>query len=125
VKHICRLPFEQWPDPVMRAFNKLNHDVYVLMQGPSEFGIAGLLTTWDRSKDLPKIAVPTLVVGAQYDTMDPEHMKWMSTQVQQGSYLYCPNGSHLSMYDDQETYIQGVIKFIIAVDAGEKTVALP
>lgn len=125
VQHILRLPIEQWPDPVTRAFDKTNHDVYVLMQGPSEFGIAGRLANWDRSKDLHKITVPTLVVGAEHDTMDPEHMKWMSTQVQHGSYLYCPNGSHMCMYDDQYAYMQGVIKFIKAVDAGNKTVPLP
>lgn len=124
VRHVLRLPLEQWPDPVLRSFNKMNQEVYVLMQGPSEFGIAGRLAQWNRSKDLSKIAVPTLIIGAQYDTMDPEHMKWMSTQVQNGSYLYCPNGSHMSMWDDQETYMRGVIKFVKAIDAGSKTVLL-
>ena len=39
-------------------------------------------------------------------------MEWVSAQVQNGSYLYCPKGSHLAMYDDQETYFAGLIKFI-------------
>ena len=120
-KHILRLP--DWPDPVMRAFNKLNQEVYVIMQGPSEFGISGRLEKWDRRKELPQIAVPTLTIGAQHDTMDPEHMKWMSAQVQNGSYLYCPNGSHMAMWDDQQTYAQGLVKFIKAVEAGKKSVA--
>jgi proline iminopeptidase len=64
--------------------------------------------------------VPTLVIGAKHDTMDPEHMEWMSTQVRNGSYLSCPNGSHMCMYDDQETYMSGLTKFIKAVDAGKK-----
>jgi proline iminopeptidase len=29
-----------------------------------------------------------------------------------GSYLYCPNGSHLAMYDDQETYFAGLTAFL-------------
>ena len=33
-------------------------------------------------------------------------------------YLYCPNGSHLSMWDDQQVFMTGVIKFIHDVDAG-------
>jgi Predicted hydrolases or acyltransferases (alpha/beta hydrolase superfamily) len=73
---------------------------------------------WDRKKDLPSIKVPTLTIGAQHDTMDPEHMKWMATQVQQGRNLYCPNGSHLSMWDDQENYFLGLIRFLKDVDAG-------
>jgi len=50
--------------------------------------------------------------------MDPEHMKWMATQVQQGRFLYCPNGSHLSMWDDQEHYFPGIIAFMFDVDDG-------
>lgn len=109
-KHICRL--QKWPEPVVRSFRHLNKEIYTMMQGPSEFGISGRLANWDRKADLPKIVVPTLTIGGKYDTMDPEHMKWMSTQVKNGSYLYCPNGSHMSMYDDQQTYMKGVIDWI-------------
>jgi len=118
MKHICRLP--EWPYPVNRAFARLNEEIYVIMQGPSEFGISGRLEKWDRKADLKNIAAPTLVIGARYDTMDPEHMEWISKQVPNGSYLFCPNGSHMCMYDDQETYVSGLIKFIKAVDAGKK-----
>ena len=119
-KHICRL--EEWPDAVNRAFAKLNKQVYVLMQGPSEFGASGRLEKWDRKADLGKITVPTLVIGATHDTMDPEHMRWVSTQVKRGSFLLCPNGSHLSMWDDQRTYASGLVKFLKAVDEGKATV---
>ena len=115
-QHLCRLP--EWPDPLMRSIKHLNEEVYVMMQGPSEFKVGGRLITWDRKADLPKIKVPTLTVGAQFDTMDPEHMKWMSTQVQNGRYLYCPNGSHCAFWDDQPNYFPGVIKFIRDVDEG-------
>ena len=122
MKHICRL--EEWPDPVNRAFARLNQEIYVTMQGPSEFGISGRLENWDRKADLKSIAVPTLVIGAKHDTMDPEHMQWMSKQVQNGSYLYCTNGSHICMYDDQDTYLNGLIKFIKAIDEGKKHIDL-
>jgi proline iminopeptidase len=118
-KHILRMPFAQWPDPVLRAFNDANEHIYTLMQGPSEMGASGRLENWDRSADLGQINVPTLTVGARYGTMDPEYMKWMAGQVQDGRYLYCPNGSHLAIYDDQQTYMHGVIQFIEDVDAGK------
>jgi len=38
--------------------------------------------------------------------------------VQKGRYRYCPNGSHMAMYDDQKTYFEGVIKFIRDVNSG-------
>jgi len=99
----------------------MNPEVYVYMQGPSEFGITSdaTLSSWDISGELPRISVPTLVIGATYDTMDPLHMEWMSEQVQNGRFLLCPNGSHLSQYDDQKTYMAGVIQFLRDLDKGE------
>ncbi len=119
VYHVLRMPPEQWPDPATRAFKHINPAVYVLMQGPSELGASGKLSDWDRTADLGRLAVPTLVIGAQYDTMDPAHMEWMAGQVQKGRYLYCPEGSHMSMYDDQKTYYDGLIRFIKDVDTGQ------
>ncbi len=111
-KHILRRPAAEWPDPVNRAFAHLNDKIYVPMQGPSELGASGKLANWDRSRDLAKIAVPTLVIGAEHDSMDPKHMEWMSKQLPKGEYLHCPNGSHMDMYDDQETYMKGLIAFL-------------
>jgi proline iminopeptidase len=117
-RHILRMPADQWPDPVNRAFKHLNPKVYVPMQGPSELGASGKLLNWDRTADLKNITVPTLAIGAQYDTMDPKHMEWMSQQMPKGRYLYCPSGSHLATYDDQRTYMTGLARFIKDVDSG-------
>ena len=45
-------------------------------------------------------------------TMDPKAMEWQAKAVQNGQFLYCPNGSHLSMWDDQAVFMGGIIKFI-------------
>jgi len=112
VHHVLRMPVDQWPDPVNRAFSKINKSIYVPLQGPSELGLSGLLEQWDRTADLAKISVPTLTIGAEHDTMDPKHMEWMAGQFPRGRYLYCPGGSHMAMYDAQEAYAQGLISFI-------------
>lgn len=114
-QHVMRAPFADWPNGVARAIAHVNPDIYVPMQGPSELGASGKLEKWDRTADLAKIAVPTLVIGAGHDTMDPAHMEWMSKQFPKGEYLFCPNGSHMSMYDDQRTYVDGVISFLKGV----------
>ncbi len=109
-KHICRL--DPWPEPITRSFGHFNQTVYEYMQGPSEFVPGGILkdwTVWDR---LQEISTPTLMIGAKYDSMNPEEMKEMSQLVQNGKYLYCPNGSHLAQWDDQEVYMTGVVSFI-------------
>ena len=72
VHHVLRMPFAEWPDPVMRGFAHINQQIYVKMQGPSELGLSGTLEDWDRTEELATIRVPTLVIGATHDTMDPE-----------------------------------------------------
>ena len=109
-KHICRL--EVWPEPLTRMFSHLNNELYVIMQGPSEFGVAGKLINWDVSNELKNIKLPSLVIGATYDTMDPVYMEWMSKQLPRGEFLLCKNGSHCCMYDDQLTYMNGLISFM-------------
>ena len=116
--HLLRMPAADWPDPVLRSFARLNRKVYVPMQGPSEMGASGVLGQWDRTKDLGRITVPTLSIGATYDTMDPKHMEWMSKQLPHGRFLLCPKGSHLALYDDQKVWMEGVVKFMKDVDAG-------
>ena len=119
-EHILRFPLAQWPESINRAFKHLNPNVYVYMQGPSEFGITGdaSLKDWDITSKLKTLTVPTLAIGSKYDTMDPEHMKLISKEVKNGRFLFCPNGSHLSQYDDQEHYFPGIIQFLRDVDNG-------
>ncbi len=115
-EHLLRLPPEKWPNSVMRTFATLNKKVYVPMQGPSELGASGILANWDRTDDLKNITVPTLVIGAKYDTMDPAWMEKMSKLLPHGSYLYCPNSGHFAQYTDQPLYMQGIIDFLRDTD---------
>jgi proline iminopeptidase len=121
VHHVLRMPVEQWPDPVNRAFAKINKSIYVPLQGPSELGASGKLEQWDRTADLKDIDVPALTIGARYDTMDPKHMEWMAGQLARGRYLHCPEGSHMAMYDDQATYFEGLTRFLQATSTFAST----
>jgi len=115
IHHVLRIPAADWPDPVQRGFAHINPAIYVSMQGPSELGISAdaKLARWDRTEELASIEVPTLVIGAEHDTMDPAHMEMMAARLPAGRYLYCPDGSHLAMYDDQQTYFAGLIDFLL------------
>ncbi len=115
--HICRIP--EWPEPLLRSLAHLNLPVYEYMQGPSEFAPGGILKDWSVWDRLGEIEVPTLMVGAAHDSMNPVEMEEMSGLVQRGRYLFCPNGSHLAMWDDQEVFMGGVIDFIHDVHGGE------
>lgn len=119
-EHVLRMPSDKWPEPVQRSFKHLNQQVYVTMQGQSEFGTSqgANLSTWDVKARLPELKVPTLAIGAEHDTMDPAQMKYLAEHVQHGRYHYCPNGSHMALYDDQQTYFQGLTQFILDVNQG-------
>ena len=118
-EHVLRMPLEEWPKSISLMFQHLNPQIYVYMQGPSEFGITdeASLSRWDISNRLKEIKVPSLMVGAKHDTMDPEYMEWMATEVQNGRSV-TTNGSHCSQFDDPENFFNGIITFIKDVDGG-------
>jgi proline iminopeptidase len=119
VKHVLHLPMTEWPEFINRAFLHLNPNIYIYMQGYSEFGVTGNATLkgWDVSTRLNELKIPTLMIGGKYDTMDPKYMEWMSTEVQNGRSL-TTNGAHLSQYDDADNYFAGLIQFIKDVNDG-------
>jgi proline iminopeptidase len=114
VHHVLRMPAADWPDPVQRSFAHINLAIYVPMQGPSELGSSpdARLAHWDRTAELASIDVPAMVIGARHDTMNPAHMEMMAGRLPRGRYLYCPDGSHMAMYDDQQVYFTGLIGFL-------------
>ena len=113
--HVLRKPMASWPTCVLDSLGHVNKEMYVYMQGPSEFGISGTLAKWNRFEDLGKIEVPTLVIGAQHDTMDPRYMERMAGKLPRGSYLHCPEGSHMAMWDDPKAYHEGLRRFIDSI----------
>ncbi len=115
-QHILRKPAKDWPEPVLRSFKHINQPVYEILQGPSEFVPGGRLVGWECWTRLKKLSIPTLMIGSRYDTMNPEEMEEMSKLMPKGQYLYCPNGGHLSMWDAQQEYYPGIVRFIKEVD---------
>jgi len=51
-----------------------------------------------------------------YDEMNPEDMKREGRLIPNSRTYLCPNGSHMSMYDDQQNYFTSLIGFIKDVD---------
>ena len=115
-QHLVRL--DPWPEPVTRAFKKFNGKIYNIMQGPNEFVITGNFKKWDRWADLPKIKVPTLIIAGEKGTMNPDDIRRMGKLIPR-SRVVITKGSHLEMYDDQQTYFRELVKFIKDVEAGK------
>lgn len=109
-KHICRL--DPWPENIGRSLRFANPKIYNVMQGPNEFVITGTLKNWDRTPDLARIKTRTLVMGARYDTMDPDEMRRTASAIPGARAVISETGSHLAMYDDQEWYFRQLIQFL-------------
>ncbi|MFT8977520.1 MULTISPECIES: proline iminopeptidase-family hydrolase [Liquorilactobacillus] len=113
-KCICRVV--PWPDAVNRSFEHTNEQVYNTLQGPTEFTITGSLKNWSIRDRLSQLKMPTLVLGAKYDSMDPKVIKDMVNRIPNASVHICPKGSHFSIFDDQKDYFKAILSFISSVE---------
>lgn len=113
-KYLCRL--ETWPEPLLRTFRHLNKQVYNTIQGPNEFIVVGNFKGWDRWKEISQIKTPTLLISGRFDTMNPKDIEKMGTLIPHSKVKICEKGSHLSMYDDQETYFKELHHFLKNVE---------
>ena len=113
-KFVLGMPMNDLPEAISGFIANLNHQVYGYMNGPSEFTCVGTLKDWDVKDQLKEIKVPTLVIGSTNNTMDPEQMKWMASEMQNGEYLHC-EGSHSTMWNTPETYFAGLKDFLLKI----------
>jgi proline iminopeptidase len=113
--HICRVV--PWPEPVQRMFDHLATPVYNTMQGNNEFVVTGTFKDWDRWADLHRITAPTLISVGAHDSMSVADIQEMGRRIPNSRVDVCPNGSHLSFWDDQEHYFPALIKFVQDVEA--------
>ena len=110
---LCRL--QPWPEPVTRAIRLHNEKIYNQMQGKSEFEVTGNLKDWERWDRLHEIKVKTLTIGSTYDEMDPADMRKMAALMPYAVSAICPNGSHMTMWDDQAVYFHHLLAFLTSV----------
>jgi proline iminopeptidase len=83
----------------------MNQSFYVTHE-MREVYVSGKLLNWNRARPAEAM-VPVLSIGGKHDTMDPEHSAY--SRVQHGTVSSVLNGSHMSFYDDQFTYMRGLI----------------
>ena len=118
-RHICRL--DPWPEPLDRMHTHQATSVYHTMQGHNEFVVTGTFRDWNRWDDLYRFTVPTLLSVGRHDTMRPADIEEMGRRMPVSRVSVCENGSHLSMWDDPDTYFTALKTFLREVEAGTFT----
>lgn len=121
--HICRIV--PWPEPVARMFGHMATPVYNTMQGDNEFVVTGNFADWNRWADLHRITVPTLLSVGRHDSMNPGDIEEMGRLMPNARVSICENGSHLSMWDDSQTYFTALKDFLRDVEDGSFTAQQP
>lgn len=118
-KHVFRLKRRPaWAPP--RILNYHGEKVYQYMWGPSEFCATGTLKTYDRSKDLSKIKVPTLFIVGQYDEATPETAKQFSRKIK-GSEVSVIKGASHSVFTEKPKEAQKKLSaFLEKIERGMK-----
>jgi len=111
-RHLCRVvPF---PDFVQRSFAKLDQypEVYLTMNGPSEFYVVGTLKNWDVRAQLGQINAPTLITSGKYDEATPVIMDSVHTGIRGSQWVLFENSAHLAHAEEPERYMQILGDFI-------------
>jgi proline-specific peptidase len=107
---------QPWSAEIEKSFADLNPDVYVYMQGPSEFTITGTLKDYDVTDRLKEITVPTLFTVGQYDEVRLDSVRFYQSLVPGSRFAVIENAAHLTMQDEPERYVQVLREFLHEVE---------
>jgi len=115
-RHLCRL--DPWPEFVGRTFEKLvqEPEVYLTMNGPSEFFVTGVLKDWDIVDRLAEIRVPTLITSGRYDEVTPEVMETVHRGIPGSEWVLFENSSHMAPIEEPQRYMQVLNQFLSRVE---------
>lgn len=112
-RHVIRLsPF---PEHVKHSFASLGQ-VYLTMNGPSEFHVTGVLRDWQQIDRLHEIHVPTLITSGRYDESTPLINETMRKNIKESKWILFEHSAHMAHIEEQKAYQQTVETFIERVE---------
>ena len=115
-RHLCRL--DPWPDCVVKSMSQMPNQIYLTMNGPTEFDVIGTLRTWDRTADLGRITIPTLVTVGRYDEIPPSCAQTIVDGIAGAKLEIFEQSGHMAHEEESERYAAVVTEFLDGVDAG-------
>lgn len=107
------------PDCFETANNLMNSEIYIGVQGASEFTIGGVLKHWNITGQLPALGhLPTLLTYGRYDTMRPPLIRAMARALRNARTVELPHSGHCSMIDDPGLMNDAIDSFLLCVELG-------
>jgi len=110
-RHLCRL--DPYPTAVQLTLDELvGNQVYLTMNGPTEFDVIGSLRTWDRTADLHRIRIPTLVTCGRYDEITPACSNTIVGGIEGARMVVFEQSGHFAHEEEPERYARVVAEFL-------------
>ena len=107
---------EPWSADVDSTFAQFNTDLYGYMWGPSDFAATGTLKDYDRTDDLPNLALPVLFTAGRYDQATPATTAYFQSLVPGAELAILEGSAHLTMHDEPEEYVRVIRAFLQRVE---------
>jgi proline iminopeptidase len=101
-RHVCRL--DPWPDIFQEIIAGLNHQVYGLMWGASDFTVTGTLRNFDARPWLPDLEMPVLFTCGEYDEARPETVDQHRRLVPGAAMHVYEGASHVTSLEVPDAY---------------------
>jgi proline-specific peptidase len=115
-RHVCRL--DPWPEALRKTSEELaDNQVYLTMNGPTEFDVIGSLRDWDRIADLHTISSPTLVTVGRHDELTPTCSETLRDGIPDARMVVFEESAHCAHLEEPELYAKTVEDFLTEVDA--------
>ena len=110
-RHLCRA--EPWPEALVLSSEQMDgNQVYLTMNGPTEFDVIGLLRDWDRTADLGRIRVPTLVTCGRYDEITPSCSETVTRGIPDARMHVFEESAHCAHLEEADDYARIVEAFL-------------
>jgi len=105
------------PECVAQGGTVFNEEVYVRMQGPSEFSITNsVMYDMDLSPELRNISVPVLLTNGKYDTMRGPNIRSMAAEIQNVEMIMFERSAHMTMIDQPIEMNDALINWWLKVE---------
>jgi proline iminopeptidase len=122
-RYLARTPVEN--DFLKRTLAGFGEPVYSYMWGPSEFTCTGTLKTFDRTRDLASLKVPTLFHSGEFDECRPDTAREHAAMTPGAQFVMIPGAAHLTMIDQPDRCNKAIRDFLAHVEAAGSRETLP
>jgi L-proline amide hydrolase len=116
-RHVCRQ--KPWPDCVKRsmAYMMSNPEVYLTMNGPSEFHVTGTFRGWTVEDRLSEIDLPVLVTSGRYDECTPAIAQTVVEGIAGAEGVIFEESAHFAHAEEPGRYVTVLKGFLERVES--------